>query len=57
MVDNQLTEFDHSAPDCACSWCSSERLTYCLLTRGLGEHKDHHVAGCPGVASPPGKTS
>lgn len=45
--------YDHSAPDCPCPWCSSERLTYCLLTREAKHHLDHLVVGCPSRVIPP----
>lgn len=38
--------------DCMCSWCASERMTYCALTSGMPDHPDHRLPSCPGGALP-----
>ena len=38
---------------CMCPWCSSERLTYCILTQGLPDHPDHRLPTCPSSVIPP----
>lgn len=52
-IRHHSVEKDVHGDDCMCPWCSSDRLTYCLLTRGAAEHADHMVPGCPARITPP----
>lgn len=42
---------------CMCPTCSSERATYCALTRGADNHQDHQIPTCPKRVISPGSAS